>query len=98
MATQMHCFTVVCKHHYDIDACDPWGEFVVIVNDAAEASQAAIAACKRLVRDHGGRASATMVISGKPDLSFPEVFYSDSDVEGESERDGLIVSSYRNLS
>lgn len=98
MRAQSNCFTVICKHHHDIDVCDPWSEFVVIVNGVADASQAAVAACKRLVKDNGGKAGATMVIAGKPELSFPEGYVFDSEQDDLSDHDCTKVSSYRELS
>lgn len=91
------CYTVICRFHAGIDACDAWSEFAVVVDGIGGPAEAAVAACNRLVIDNGGRAEASMVIAGIPDLHFPEgvVIDSEDDAMNFHHEEGVI--SYRQL-
>jgi len=97
MRAQTNRFTVICKHHFNVDACDSWSEFAVIVDDVSDASEAAVEACKRLVKDNGGKASAALVIAGEPELSLPNYVIFDSEKDDFSYLVSSKVFSYREL-
>jgi len=97
MNTSSACYTVICKHHAAIDACDPWSEFVVVVSGVDDPSRAAVAACGRLVKDNGGKAEASMVIAGVPSLHIPANSFMDSEDEQPDFSGSESVVFYREL-
>lgn len=61
-------FTVLCQHHSDGDACEPWQWVTVVIRGVEDAQDAADNACLFLIRDRQGQAEAMLVIEGTPKL------------------------------
>lgn len=62
------CYTVICKHHSGVDACDDWQWVTVVIKGVDDAQDAANNACLYLIRDRQGQAEAALVIKGNPKL------------------------------
>lgn len=62
------CYTVICKHHSGVDACDDWQWVTVVIKDMDDAQDAANNACLFLIWDRQGQAEAMLVIEGNPKL------------------------------
>lgn len=61
-------YTVLCKHHSGVDACDDWQWVSVVIRGMDDAQDAANNACLFLIWDRQGQAEAMLVIEGRPKL------------------------------
>jgi hypothetical protein len=72
MPTQNKLFTVICRWHPGVDACDNWQTVTVILQNDFDAKDAANEACLYLIWDRQGQAQPLLVIDGAPKLTAPD--------------------------
>ena len=68
---QMKCYTVICRWHAGVPACDSWQTMAVVLEVAGGAQDAANEACLFLIWRQPGMATAILVIEGHPPLYIP---------------------------
>ena len=90
-------FTVICQWHPGVDACEPWQNVVVALTVAGDAEDAANEACLWLLWKRMGKATATLVIAGHPELHVPDDGEFDAEEYDDTVTFGAQVVSHRDL-
>lgn len=68
---QTKCYTVICRWHAGVPACDSWLTIAVVLKVVGDAQNAANEACLFLIWRQSGMATALLVIEGNPSLYIP---------------------------
>ena len=90
-------FTVICRWHPGVDACDDWQTVAVVLRSSFNGADAANEACLYLIWDRQGEAQPLLVIEGAPELTVPDDGFFDAQEYDETITFSRKIVSCRNL-